>query len=191
MATRFGLTAASRHVEVASNDGYLLQYSMAKGINCLGIEPCESVALAGRGKGIDTRIEFFSGNYARKLVAEGWTADLITGNNVLAHVPDINDFVTGVKILLAAEGVATFEVQHLLKLMQRHQFDTIYHEHFSYLSLIAGQRIFAKAGLRVFDFLCAMHSLIVQKVLVWRSSWRRSEPMVWIAMRSMSHGTNL
>jgi hypothetical protein len=151
MAPRFGLTAASRHVEIASNDGYLLQYSMAKGIQCLGIEPCESVALAGRGKGIDTRIEFFSRDYARKLVAEGWTADLITGNNVLGHVPDINDFVSGVKILLAPEGIATFEVQHLLKLMQRHQFDTIYHEHFSYLSLVAAQRIFTKAGLRVCD----------------------------------------
>jgi hypothetical protein len=151
MTTRFGLSPASRHVEIASNDGYLLQYSMAKGIKCLGIEPCESVALAGRAKGIDTRMEFFGVRYAHKLVSEGWTADLITANNVLAHVPDINDFVSGVKILLAPEGVATFEVQHLLKLMQLHQFDTIYHEHFSYLSLIAGQRIFAKAGLRVFD----------------------------------------
>ena len=151
MAMRFGLTASSRHVEIASNDGYLLQYSKAKGIRCLGIEPCESVALASRGNGIDTRIEFFDADYARKLVAEGWTADLITGNNVLAHVPDINDFVSGVRTLLAPEGVATFEVQHLLKLMQRHQFDTIYHEHFSYLSLIAGESIFAKAGLRIFD----------------------------------------
>jgi hypothetical protein len=151
MATRFHLTAASRHVELASNDGYLLQYSKARGIQCLGVEPCESVALAGREKGIDTRIEFFSRDYASKLHAEGWAADLITGNNVLAHVPQINDFVAGVKVLLAAEGVATFEVQHLLKLMQRHQFDTIYHEHFSYLSLIAGMRIFAKADLRVFD----------------------------------------
>jgi hypothetical protein len=151
MARRFGLTPASRHVELASNDGYLLQYSMAKGIQCLGIEPCESVALAGRAKGIDTRIEFFGRNYARQLLTEGWDADLITGNNVLAHVPNINDFLDGVKLLLAPDGVATFEVQHLLRLMQRHQFDTIYHEHFSYLSLIAGARIFAKAGLRVFD----------------------------------------
>ncbi|VIO72018.1 class I SAM-dependent methyltransferase [Bradyrhizobium ivorense] len=148
---RFGLAAASRHVEIASNDGYLLQYSMAKGIKCLGVEPCESVALAGLAKGIDTRIEFFGEAYSHKLVSEGWTADLITGNNVLAHVPDINDFVSGVRILLAPEGVATFEVQHLLRLMQLHEFDTIYHEHFSYLSLIAGQRIFAAAGLRVFD----------------------------------------
>jgi C-methyltransferase-like protein/putative zinc binding protein/methyltransferase family protein len=151
IATRFGLTTASRHVEVASNDGYLLQYSKGRGIQCLGIEPCESVALVSQRRGIDTRIEFFGADYARKLVMEGWTADLITGNNVLAHVPDINDFVSGVKVLLAPEGVGTFEVQHLLRLMQRHQFDTIYHEHFSYLSLIAGQRIFAKAGLRVFD----------------------------------------
>ena len=151
MAARFGLGANSRHVEIASNDGYLLQYSMAKGINCLGIEPCESVALAARKKNIETRIEFFGRQFADVLRGEGWTADLITANNVLAHVPDINDFVGGVQMLLAPEGVATFEVQHLLTLMQRHQFDTIYHEHFSYLSLIAGQRIFAKAGLRVFD----------------------------------------
>jgi SAM-dependent methyltransferase len=151
MAARFDLGANSRHVEIASNDGYLLQYSMAKGIKCLGIEPCESVALAAREKNIETRVEFFGRQFADVLCGEGWTADLITANNVLAHVPDINDFVGGVKMLLAPNGVATFEVQHVLTLMQRHQFDTIYHEHFSYLSLIAGQRIFAKAGLRVFD----------------------------------------
>jgi SAM-dependent methyltransferase len=151
MVGRFKLGPASRHVEIASNDGYLLQYSIKKGISCLGIEPCESVALAARDKGIETRIEFFGSAYANELRGEGWSGDLITANNVLAHVPDINDFVAGVKVLLAPEGVATFEVQHLLTLMQRHQFDTIYHEHFSYLSLIAGQRIFARAGLRVFD----------------------------------------
>jgi hypothetical protein len=109
------------------------------------------VAVAARKKGIETRIEFFGQEYAETLRGEGWVADLITANNVLAHVPDINDFVAGARVLLAPNGVATFEVQHLLTLMQRHQFDTIYHEHFSYLSLIAGQRIFAKAGLRVFD----------------------------------------
>jgi len=151
MAGRFKLGPASRHVEIASNDGYLLQYSIKKGINCLGVEPCESVALAARDKGIETRIAFFGRAYADELRGQGWSADLITANNVLAHVPDINDFVGGVKILLAPEGVATFEVQHLLTLMQRHQFDTIYHEHFSYLSLMAGQRVFAAAGLRVFD----------------------------------------
>ncbi|ABQ33302.1 MAG: class I SAM-dependent methyltransferase [Bradyrhizobium sp.] len=151
MAARFGLGAGSRHVEIASNDGYLLQYSLKRQLSCLGIEPCASVALEAREKGIDSRIEFFGRDLARRLVDEGWSADLLTANNVLAHVPDINDFVGGAKILLAPEGVATFEVQHLLTLMQRHQFDTIYHEHFSYLSLIAGQRIFAAAGLRVFD----------------------------------------
>jgi SAM-dependent methyltransferase len=151
VSARFDLGAHSRHVEIASNDGYLLQYSLAKGIKCLGIEPCESVALAARNKGVETRVEFFGRKYAEKLRVEGWKADLITANNVLAHVPDINDFVAGVKLLLRPNGVATFEVQHLLTLMQRHQFDTMYHEHFSYLSLIAGQRIFAKAGLRVFD----------------------------------------
>jgi C-methyltransferase-like protein/putative zinc binding protein/methyltransferase family protein len=151
MADRFKLGPTSRHVEIASNDGYLLQYSIKRGVSCLGVEPCESVALAARDKGIETRIEFFGRATATKLVEEGWSADLVTANNVLAHVPDINDFVGGIKILLAPQGVATFEVQHLLTLMQRHQFDTIYHEHFSYLSLIAGLRIFAKAGLRVFD----------------------------------------
>jgi C-methyltransferase C-terminal domain/Putative zinc binding domain/Methyltransferase domain len=151
VAKRFNLDAASRHVEIASNDGYLLQYSMSRGIKCLGVEPCESVALAARNKGIETRMDFFGREYAQKLRDEGWSSDLVTANNVLAHVPNINDFVGGVKILLAPEGVATFEVQHLMTLMQRHQFDTIYHEHFSYLSLIAGQQIFAKAGLRVFD----------------------------------------
>jgi hypothetical protein len=151
MVGRFGLNGTSQHIEIASNDGYLLQYSINKGIKCLGVEPCESVALAARQKGIDTRVDFFCSEYARHLLAEGWAADLVTANNVLAHVPDINDFIAGVKILLAPEGVASFEVQHLLTLMQRRQFDTIYHEHFSYLSLIAGARIFAKAGLRVFD----------------------------------------
>jgi C-methyltransferase C-terminal domain/Putative zinc binding domain/Methyltransferase domain len=151
MVARFKLNSASRHIEIASNDGYLLQYSIKKGIKCLGVEPCEGVALAARKRGIETRIEFFGSAYASKLREEGWSGDLITANNVLAHVPDINDFISGVRILLARDGVATFEVQHLLTLMQRHQFDTMYHEHFSYLSLIAGQRIFARAGLRVFD----------------------------------------
>jgi hypothetical protein len=151
MVARFKLSSASRHVEIASNDGYLLQYSIKKAIKCLGVEPCEGVALAARKKGIETRIAFFGSAYASKLCEEGWFGDLITANNVLAHVPDINDFVSGVRIILARDGVATFEVQHLLTLMQRHQFDTMYHEHFSYLSLIAGQRIFARAGLRVFD----------------------------------------
>lgn len=151
MLERFELDSDSHHIEIASNDGYLLQYSIQKGIKCLGVEPCESVALAAREKGIETRIEFFGRTYANRLRGEGWSGNLITANNVLAHVPDINDFTGGIKVLLAPDGVATFEVQHLLTLMQRHQFDTIYHEHFSYLSLISAQHIFARSGLRVFD----------------------------------------
>lgn len=151
MMQRFGFDRRSRIVEIASNDGYLLQFARARGLTCLGIEPSESVARAAQAKGIETLIEFFTARLADRLASNGWQADLLTANNVLAHVPDINDFVQGVSTLLAPEGIATFEVQHLLKLMQRHQFDTIYHEHFSYLSLLAAQRIFEKAGLRVFD----------------------------------------
>jgi SAM-dependent methyltransferase len=151
MIRRFGLVRGSRVVEIASNDGYLLQFAQARGLKCLGIEPSESVARAAREKGIETLVEFFGADMAARLAGDGWRADLLTANNVLAHVPDINDFVRGVSTLLAPEGVATFEVQHLLKLMQRQQFDTIYHEHFSYLSLLAARHIFDKAGLRIFD----------------------------------------
>jgi SAM-dependent methyltransferase len=148
---RFSLGPGSLVVEVASNDGYLLQFVRNHGIGAVGIEPCKSVADAAIAKGIDTRVRFFGRGTARALAAEGLSADLIVANNVLAHVPDINDFVGGAAILLKPEGVATFEVHHLLKLMERRQFDTIYHEHFSYLSLIAAQKIFQAADLRVFD----------------------------------------
>ncbi len=151
MVARFGLAPGSVHVEIASNDGYLLQYSQAAGLSCLGIEPCESVALAARAKGIETQMAFFDVALGARLAQNGRPADLITANNVFAHVRDINGFAAGIKALLAPEGVATLEVQHLLSLMQNMQFDTIYHEHFSYLSLIAAQRIFASVGLRVFD----------------------------------------
>lgn len=151
MMRRFDLDRSSRLIEVASNDGYLLQFAQARGLNVLGIEPCESVALAARAKGIETLIGFFGANLAQRLAEEGQKADLLVANNVLAHVPDLADFVGGVANLLAPEGVATFEVQHLLRLMQRRQFDTIYHEHYSYLSLLAAKRIFASAGLRIFD----------------------------------------
>lgn len=149
MVARFGLTSKSRHVELASNDGYLLQYSIAKGIPCLGIEPCESVALACRNRGIDTRIEFFGRVYAKKLVAEGWKADLITAPCPCAN---INDFVGGIKLLLDEEVVAILEVQHLLKLMKRHQFDTIYHEHFSLPILDGGLACFCQG--RIARFRC-------------------------------------
>ena len=151
MQERFALTADSRVVEIASNDGYLLQYVKARGIPCLGIEPTASTAAASRFKGIETLEEFFGVSLARRLAATSWQADLTAANNVLAHVPDINDFAAGFAILLKPAGVATFEFPHLINLIEKNQFDTIYHEHFSYLSLTAVQRIFAANGLRVFD----------------------------------------
>ncbi len=148
---RFDLGPSSLVVEVASNDGYLLQYVKARGIPCLGIEPTTSTAQAARDKGIEVREEFFGVALASQLVAEGRAADLTAANNVLAHVPDINDFVAGFARLLKPRGVATFEFPHLMCLVAEGQFDTVYHEHFSYLSLTAVQRLFAHNGLAVFD----------------------------------------
>lgn len=151
MADRFGLGGNSNVIEVASNDGYLLQYVKSRGIPCLGIEPTASTAQAARDKGIDVVEEFFGTALARQLVDSGKSADLTVANNVLAHVPDINDFVAGFTLVLKADGVATFEFPHFLKLAQENQFDTIYHEHFSYLTLTAVMRIFGHNGLTVFD----------------------------------------
>jgi SAM-dependent methyltransferase len=151
MTGRFGLTGESRVVEVASNDGYLLQYFQQRGIRVLGVEPAANVAAVAIGKGIPTEVAFFGSDTAARLRESGIVADLITANNVLAHVPDLHDFVRGFAILLKPGGVATFEVPHLMRLMQETQFDTIYHEHFSYFSLHVVQRIFARHGLRVFD----------------------------------------
>ncbi len=151
MVERFGLGVESLHVEVASNDGYLLQFSRQRGIPCLGIEPTASTASAAREKGIETREAFFCVALAEQLRTEGLQADLMTANNVLAHVPDINDFVRGFAVLLKRDGVATFEFPHLVRLIQEAQFDTIYHEHYSYLSLTAVERIFASNGLKLFD----------------------------------------
>jgi SAM-dependent methyltransferase len=138
-------------VEVAANDGTLLAYVKARGIPCLGIEPTASTAAAARAKGIEIVQEFFGIALAESLARAGRQADLIAANNVLAHVPEINDFVAGFTRLLKAQGVATFEFPHLLRLITEAQFDTIYHEHFSYLSLGAVVRIFSAAGLTVFD----------------------------------------
>ena len=151
MVQRFGLGAHSQMVEIAANDGYLLQYVAQRGIPCLGVEPTASTAAAARAKGITVVERFFGVALAQELVAQGHSADLIAANNVLAHVPDINDFVAGFAALLKPAGVATFEFPHLLALVQQCQFDTLYHEHFSYLSLTAVQRIFAANGLAVFD----------------------------------------
>ncbi|MBW8285107.1 MAG: class I SAM-dependent methyltransferase, partial [Rhizobium sp.] len=151
MAERFGLNTASRVVEIAANDGYLLQYVKARGIPCIGVEPTASTAKAARDKGIEIVEDFFGVDVATRLAAEGWGADLMAANNVLAHVPDINDFVAGFARLLKPTGVATFEFPHLLNMVTEAQFDTAYHEHYSYLSLTAVERIFAANGLRVFD----------------------------------------
>ena len=151
MVERFQLDEQSHVVEVASNDGYLLQYFVEKGIPSLGIEPAANVAQVAIDKGVPTRIEFFGVESARKLAAEGLAADLLVGNNVLAQVPDLNDFVAGMKILLKSDGVITMEFPHLMCLVSENQFDTIYHEHFSYFSLITAEKIFAAHGLTLFD----------------------------------------
>lgn len=151
MVQRFGLHGGSRVVEVAANDGYLLQYVRRIGMACYGIEPTASTAAAAREKGIEIDERFFGAALARELVAAGRGADLMVANNVLAHVPDINDFVAGFALLLQPQGVATFEFPHLLRMVRECQFDTAYHEHYSYLSLCAVQRIFASNGLSVFD----------------------------------------
>ncbi|RON11429.1 SAM-dependent methyltransferase [Pseudomonas brassicacearum] len=151
MVERFGLTADSRVVEIAANDGYLLQYVAQRGIRCLGVEPTRSTAQAAREKGLDIRELFFGRDSASQLLSEGWGADLMAANNVLAHVPDINDFLSGFATLLKPTGVATFEFPQLLTLMAGQQFDTLYHEHYSYLSLTAVQRLCECNGLEVFD----------------------------------------
>jgi 2-polyprenyl-3-methyl-5-hydroxy-6-metoxy-1,4-benzoquinol methylase len=151
VVARFNLTVDSHVVEVAANDGYLLQFVKERNIPCTGVEPTEGTAAAARSKGISIVQDFFGLRLAKELVAQGKQADLTTANNVLAHVPDINDFVAGFATLLKPLGVATFEFPHLLKMIEETQFDTIYHEHFSYLSLTAVIHIFTANGLRVFD----------------------------------------
>lgn len=151
MVDRFALNSSSHVVEIASNDGYLLQYVKAKGIPCLGVEPTASTANAARQKGIESIERFFGVELAKELVAHGRAADLTAANNVLAHVPDINDFVKGFSVLLKPHGVATFEFPHLYQLITERQFDTIYHEHFSYLSFTTVSEIFESQGLSVFD----------------------------------------
>ncbi len=151
MVERFNLGGESLVVELAANDGYLLQYVKRRGIPCLGIEPTANTAQAARGKGIEIIQSFFTQEMGSSLAASGRQADLIVANNVLAHVPDINDFLLGVSELLKPEGVATFEFPHLLELVRNAQFDTIYHEHFSYLSMTALLGIFDQNGLTPFD----------------------------------------
>ncbi|HZR63539.1 MAG TPA: class I SAM-dependent methyltransferase [Terriglobales bacterium] len=151
MRTQFGLGAQSLVVEVASNDGYLLQYFVRDGVPVLGIEPAGNVAKVAVEKGVPTLVRFFGAQLARELAAKGQCADLVLGNNVLAQVPDLNDFVEGLKILLKPAGVLTLEFPHLLRLIERNEFDTIYHEHFSYFSMLTTVRILEAHGLKTFD----------------------------------------
>jgi len=151
MIERFALGPYSQVVEVASNDGYLLQYFVAAGIPSLGIEPAANVAAAAAKKGVPTLVQFFDRESAGRLAAEGKKADLLLGNNVLAQVPDVNSFVAGLAVLLKPGGVITMEFPHLMSLMEQSQFDTIYHEHFSYFSLLSAEKIFSAAGLALFD----------------------------------------
>lgn len=151
MVDRFALGHSSRVVEIASNDGYMLQYFVERGIPVLGVEPAANVAETAVARGVPTDVAFFGSETARRLVSEGGAADLVAAKNVLAHVPDINDFVAGVAIMLKPDGVFTVEFPHLLNLIREVQFDTIYHEHYTYLSLVALERIFARHGLEIFD----------------------------------------
>jgi len=151
MRDRFHIGAHSKVVEIASNDGYLLQHFVALGVPVLGVEPAANVAKVAIDRGIPTVVRFFGVASAKALAAEHGRADLLLGNNVLAHVPDINDFVGGMKVLLSSGGVITMEFPHLYELMRHNQFDTIYHEHFSYLSFLAVERIFAAHGITLFD----------------------------------------
>jgi SAM-dependent methyltransferase len=151
VADRFRFDTSTQVVEVASNDGYLLQFFQARGVPVLGVEPARNVAAAAEERGITTVVDFFGQRLAERLTHEGYAADLVVGNNVLAHVPDAHDFVEGLRRLLKPEGVITMEFPHLLRLVEERQFDTIYHEHFSYFSLLSAERLFAAHHLVLFD----------------------------------------
>jgi predicted TPR repeat methyltransferase len=151
MITQLGLTADSEVLEIASNDGYLLQFFVERGIHVLGVEPAANVAKVAEKKGVPTIVKFFGRATAQELAAGGHNPDLILGNNVLAQVPDLNDFVSGIKILLAPTGVVTIEFPHLMRTIDGNQFDQVYHEHFSYFSLYSVERIFAAHGLPIYD----------------------------------------
>jgi SAM-dependent methyltransferase len=151
MSTAMNLGPGHLVVEVGSNDGYLLQFFRERGIPVLGIEPAENIAVAAQGKGIETIVKFFGTATARELAGAGRSADLLLGNNVLAHVPGLNDFVAGLKILLKPRGIITLEFPHLMNLMRETQFDTMYHEHFSYFSFYTVERVFARHGLTLYD----------------------------------------
>ncbi len=179
---RFGLNGRHLVVEIASNDGYLLQHFQKKGIPILGIEPAKNIAEIAIAKGIATLKEFFSAKLAGQLV--GSRADLLVANNVLAHVPSLNNFVQGISILLKEDGVATLEFPHLLQLIRQNQFDTIYHEHFSYFSLMSTEKIFEKNGLEIFDVeKVATHGGSLRVFLQHAGGKRRKELSVDLLLR--------
>jgi SAM-dependent methyltransferase len=151
MMRRFQYDSGSFVMEIASNDGYLLQYFVEAGVPVLGIEPAANVAAVAEGKGVPTLVRFFGTGTAQQLVLRGKRANLVIANNVLAHVPDLNDFVKGLRLVLKPEGIATLEFPHLLRLIAETQFDTIYHEHFSYFSLLVVDKVLASHGLKIFD----------------------------------------
>ena len=193
MTKRFSLDKHSHVIEVAANDGYLLQYVKERNIPCTGVEPTASTANTAREKGIDILEEFFGVKLAQQLVEQGKQANLTVANNVLAHVPDINDFVAGFSILLKPNGVATFEFPHLLKLVNENQFDTIYHEHFSYLSLTALETIFKENGLQVFDVEeCATHGGSLRLFAQRSDTGVRivSEQLIELSKREIDAGMN-
>ena len=191
MTARFALSPASRVMEIASNDGYLLQFFVGGGIPALGIEPTANTAAAARAKGVETREVFFGRDTAAKLAAEGWQVDLLLGNNVLAHVPDINDFAGGMPLVLKPDGVATLEFPHLLNLLAENQFDTIYHEHYGYLSLTALLPVFDRAGLRIFDVeTLSTHGGSLRVFLCNQSAAHAESPAV-AAMLAREHAEGL
>ncbi|MDB6163353.1 MAG: class SAM-dependent methyltransferase [Xanthomonadaceae bacterium] len=189
--TRLGLDERSLVVEIASNDGYLLQYVAQRGIPCIGIEPTAGTARVAQAKGIETLESFFGLQFARELVASRGPADLIVANNVLAHVPDINDFVAGLSALLKPQGVVTVEFPHLLELVGNHQFDTVYHEHFSYLSFHTVQRIFAAHGLRTWDVETLPTHGGSLRVWASRESAARAETPAVAAMRAREQAAGM
>ncbi|WFT99835.1 class I SAM-dependent methyltransferase [Bradyrhizobium barranii] len=179
MSKRFSLSDASKVVEIASNDGYLLQYFVRQGVPVLGIEPAANVAKVAVENGVATEVAFFGEETAKRMLAAGHAADLMAANNVLAHVPDILDFVSGFRVLLKPEGAATIEFPHLLRMIERLQFDTIYHEHFSYLSLGAVEYVLRKNGLRAFDVEeLATHGGSLRVFICHEASAQQTQPAV-------------
>jgi len=187
ISTRLSLSADDLVIEIASNDGYLLQYFVARGIPVLGVEPSANVATVAQEKGVNTRVDFFSNALAETLVAEGVRPSLICSANVLAHVPDINDFVQGIATLLAGDVVYTVEFPHLLNLIEKVQFDTIYHEHYTYLSLVSVEAILDRFGLRVFDVQSLSTHGGSLRIFVCRKDATHKECASVAAMRKQEH----